>query len=132
MKKALSFLFLFLILPVYSEEAAQPVNQNPVNAVVQNITFMNCSKIFQANQEKLFYLTLAAISANKFNIDEMQTAGGYIIFSANKNKYLATIAKVDNTNSILKITPCNNTYNFHPGIVTNTFKYIDLNITAKI
>ena len=73
-------------------------------------------------------MTLASISANKFSIDEIQTANGYIIFTANRNKYLATIAKVDNSNSILKITPCNNIYNFPPGIITNTFKYIELNV----
>lgn len=131
MKKLVAIFLLFLVQPVYSEEAVQQPVQKPVS-VIQNINFANCTKIFEVNQEKLFYLTLASLSANKFNIDEMQTAGGYIIFSANRNKYLATIAKVDNANSILKITPCNNIYNFHPGIVTNTFKYIDLNLTAKI
>ena len=38
----------------------------------------------------------------------------------------------DEKNAILKITPCNNIYKFPPGIVTNTFKYIDLNLTTKI
>ena len=104
---------------------------NPLT-VAQNIMFENCTKIFGVNQEKLFYLTLASISANRFNIDEIQSANGYIIFSANRNKYLASIAKVDKSNAILKITPCNNVYNFPPGIITNTFKYIDLNLTAKI
>ena len=105
--------------------------QNPLT-VSQNIMFENCTKIFGVNQEKLFYLTLASISANRFNIDEIQSANGYIIFSANRNKYLASISRIDKTNSILKITPCNNVYNFPPGIITNTFKYIDLNMTAKI
>ncbi len=131
MKRILPILFMFLMLPVNAEEAVQVQVQTPA-APIQKITFKNCTKIFEVSQEKLFYLTLSAISANKFNIDEMQTAGGYIIFSANKNKYLATVSSVDNANSILKITPCNNTYNFHPGIVTNTFKYIDLNLAVKI
>jgi len=98
----------------------------------QNVSFEDCTKIYGINQEKLFYLTLASISANRFNIDEIQSANGYILFSANRNKYLATISKVDRTNAILKITPCNNIYNFPIGILTNTFKYIDLNLTAKI
>lgn len=118
-------LSLFLINPVFAEET-QPIT------VPQNISFQNCTKIFAVNKEKLFYLTLASISANKFNIEEIQTANGYIIFTANRNKYLATTAGVDNTNAILKITPCNNLYKFPPGIIINIFKYIDLNLNIDI
>lgn len=109
----------------------QPATYQPIT-VAQNIMFENCTKIFQVDNEKLFYLTLASISANKFTIDEIQTANGYIIFTANRNKYLATIGKVDNANSILKITPCNNVYYFPPGILLNTFKYIDMNLNVEI
>ena len=141
MRKLLILFGLLLVVPFYSSaeettgQAAQVVQAsstvNPLT-VAQNIMFENCTKIFSVNQEKLFYLTLASISANRFNIDEIQSANGYIIFSANRNKYLASIAKVDKTNAILKITPCNNVYNFPPGIITNTFKYIDLNLATKI
>ena len=131
MKKIfLIFSLIVLTLTSSAEEVQQKV-QTPIT-VSQNIMFENCSKIFGANQEKLFYLTLASISANRFHIDEMQSSNGYIIFSANRNKYLATVGKVDNTNSILKITPCNNVYNFPPGILINTFKYIDLNLATNI
>ena len=132
MKKYLLILSLFFMPYAAAEDAApqKPV-QNPLT-VSQNILFDNCTKIFGINQEKLFYLTLASISANRFNIEEIQSSHGYIIFSANRNKYLATISKIDKTNAILKITPCNNVYNFPPGVITNTFKYIDLNMTTKI
>lgn len=139
MKRLLILLgLIFFTGCAMAEESAQTAQTeqpkptpNPLT-VAQNIMFENCTKIFGVNQEKLFYLTLASISANRFNIDEIQTSNGYIIFSANRNKYLASIAKVDKTNAILKITPCNNVYNFPPGIITNTFKYIDLNLTTKI
>ncbi len=133
MRELLIILSLFITPYVMAEEiAVQPKpTPNPLT-VSQQIMFENCTKIFGVNQEKLFYLTLASISANRFNIDEIQSANGYIIFSANRNKYLATISKVDKTNAILKITPCNNVYNFPPGVLLNTFKYIDLNLTAKI
>ena len=132
MKKYFIILSLFFMPYAAAEEVViqKPV-QNPLT-VSQNILFENCTKIFGINQEKLFYLTLASISANRFNIEEIQSSHGYIIFSANRNKYLATISKIDKTNAILKITPCNNVYNFPPGIITNTFKYIDLNMTTKI
>ena len=126
-------LLSLLLLPnVIAEDNLAHLTGTNQLTTSQNIMFENCTKIFGINQEKLFYLTLASISANKFNIDEIQSANGYIIFSANRNKYLASIAKIDKSNAILKITPCNNIYNFPPGIITNTFKYIDLNMTTKI
>ena len=122
MKKLLTVFAILFVLPAFAEEAqTQPAVQNPLT-VPQNIAFENCTKIFGINQERLFYLTLSSISANKFNIDEIQTSNGYILFTANRNKYIATVAKVDDKNSILKITPCKNTYNFPPGIIINTFK----------
>ena len=125
MKKLLLFISLLFIPFVFAEETA------PITAP-QNIAFENCTKIFAVNKEKLFYLTLASLSANRFTVDEIQTANGYVIFTVNRNKYLATVAGVDSSNSILKITPCNNVYNFPPGIVMNMFKYIDLNLNTEI
>ena len=132
--KKLFIIFSLLLIPYASAEETVVQPKPVVNplTVSQHIMFENCTKIFGINQEKLFYLTLASISANRFNIDEIQSANGYIIFSVNRNKYLASVAKVDKTNAILKITPCNNVYNFPPGVITNMFKYIDLNLTAKI
>ena len=130
-KLLLCFCLLFLINNTSYADVAQMSASVPLTTP-QNISFEDCTKIFGVNQEKLFYLTLASISANRFNIDEIQSANGYIMFSANRNKYLATVSRVDKTNAILKITPCNNVYNFPPGILTNTFKYIDLNLTTRI
>ena len=132
MKKVILFLALLLIPTAFAVEQPRPANSTPPITVPQNIMFQNCTKIFAVNKEKLFYLTLASLSANRFTIDEIQTTNGYIIFTVNRNKYLATVASVDSANSILKITPCNNVYNFPPGILLNTFKYIDLNLNTEI
>ena len=128
----LSFLFAFCVAyaePV--ENVAQPAAATPITQP-QNIAFENCTKMFPVNKEKLFYLTLSAVTANKFSIDEIQTQNGYIIFSAANNKYLATIAGIDADNSILKITPCNEIYFFPPGIFLGMFKYIELNLNTEI
>ena len=129
MKKILLICFISMCAIV---NAAEQTTAYKLVTVAQDITFENCTKIFSINNEKLFYLTLASVSANKFTIDEIQTANGYIIFTANKNKYLATIGKVDKDNSILKITPCNNIYFFPPGILLNIFKYIDINLDTYV
>lgn len=130
MKKLLLIIFTLLYFQaVYAVE--QSAVYQPLT-VSQNIMFENCTKIFPIDSEKLFYLTLTSISANKFKIDEIQTSNGYVIFTVNRNKYLATIGKIDNSNSILKITPCNNVYYFPPGILLNIFKYIDMNLNIEI
>lgn len=131
MKKVLLTFILALSSITYAAEISQQNVQQPLT-VPQNIIFEDCTKLFATNKEKLFYLTLASLTANRFLIDEVQTTNGYVIFTVNKNQYLATIAGVDSTNSILKITPCNNVYNFPPGILVNTFKYIDLNINTEL
>ena len=120
-------LLLFLMPAFAIEETSTP----PVT-VSQNVNFEDCTKMFAINKEKLFYLTLGAISANKFVVDEIQTANGYVIFTAANNKYLATVASIDNLNSILKITPCNDIYYFQPGIVLNMFKYVEVNLNKEI
>ena len=131
MKKFFLLISSLFCASVFAQDTTIPAVQSSIT-IPQNIMFENCTKIFEVNKEKLFYLSLASLSANRFLIEEVQTTNGYIIFSANKNKYLATIAGVDNANSVLKITPCNNVYHFPPGILINTFKYIDMNVNTEI
>lgn len=122
---------LFIMQLSYAEVAQTPQAQQPATTY-QNINYEDCTKIYNLDKEKLFYLSIGAINANKFKLEEIQTQNGYLIFSTGKNKYLATVAKIDNDNSILKITPCNNLYYFQPGIITNIYKYIDLNKDTEL
>ena len=94
---------------------------------VQNVPFEQCTKIFKINNENLFYLTIASINANRFNITELQSKKGYILFNAVGKEFLANVVKIDSNNSVLRITPVNNVYYFQPGIVLNIFRYIELN-----
>ena len=79
-------LILLIILSTgvcFSDTPAQnPAQPLPSITTPQNIKFENCSKMFAVNKDKLFYLTLGSITANKFTIDEIQTENGYIIFTS--------------------------------------------------
>ena len=97
----------------------------------QNVTFDNCTKVFNTDNSSLFFLTLAAINANRFDIDEIQSNSGYILFTAVNKQFLATISNVNTSQGLLKITPVDGLYYFQPGICSNIFKYIDLNISKK-
>ncbi len=98
----------------------------------QSVSYDDCTKDYNISAEKLFYLTLASISANKFDVKEMQSKTGYILFRAANRDFLATVVYYSLSKSMLKITPANNNYYFPPGIVTNIFKYIDLNMEKPI
>lgn len=116
---------MLLFQPVYAEEGQ--VSQNVSATSYQNIPYEDCTKMYNIDKETLFYLAIGAVNANRFGIEEVQTNDGYVIFSTGKNKYLVTVAGIDKDNSIIKITPCNNLYYFQPGIISNIYKYIDLN-----
>jgi len=116
-----------VVKPVSSQSSAP----NPA-VVPQMISFQKCTKIFPVDSERLFYLSLASITANRFNINEIQSKSGYILFSVRQKQFLLSIATVDKKNAIVKITPANNNYYFPEGIVTNIFKYIDLNTDTEI
>lgn len=92
----------------------------------QNVPFEHCTRIYPMTSEKLFYMTIASINANRFETVEMQSKMGYILFNAVNKEFLASIVNVDNGKSMLKITPTNNNYYFAPGIVSNIYKYIDM------
>lgn len=98
----------------------------------QPVDFGACGRFFKFNGNKLFYLTLASINANRFEIKEIQSKSGYILFVVGQRPFLASIIKVDAKSSMLKITPCNNVYYFPVGIVQNMFKYIELNANTPI
>ena len=134
MKNILLFLtFILTISLAYANvDSVKTVESQLPITQPQNVSFEACTKMFAVKKEKLFYLTLSSITANKFSVDEIQTQNGYIIFSAANNKYLATVAGIDSDNSILKITPCNNIYFFPPGIFLGIFKYIELNLNMEI
>lgn len=118
-----------MALPVYSEENAVSLS---TLVTPQNISFETCTKTFPMNNERLFYLAIAAVNANRFEIKEIQSKTGYILFSAVGKEFLASVISIDKYRSMLKITPANNNYFFAPGIVLNIYKYIELNTNEHL
>lgn len=125
------FLILCLLLIGHNAFAAQNFeNVSPIQP--QIIDFSLCNKYFSVDKQTLFYLTMSGLNENKFKIDEIKSRSGYILFTAAHKQYLASVIKIDSKNSLLKITPCDNTYYFPSGIVTNLFKYIELNSKSPV
>lgn len=132
----LCFGLFFLSHSVNCEEVYSPITiyQPTISTLItpQNVSFENCTKEYAMNQEKLYYLAISAINANRFEVVELQSKTGYILFKAVNKEFLATVVKLGVNKSMLKITPTNNNYYFALGIVSNIFKYIDLNVSENI
>lgn len=121
-------LILFLSPPVLSAE------QMSLSTLIttQHIQYENCVKVFNVDNVTLLYLTIAAINANRFSIDEIQSKSGYVLFTAVNKQFLAAASNVNTNQSMLRITPVDNNYYFQPGIISNIYKYIDLNTSKKV
>lgn len=134
MERSIKLLLLFGILsiltiqPSYSEGESLSLSTLITS---QNVAFDNCTKVFNTDNASLFYLTIAAINANRFEINEIQSTSGYIMFTAVNKQFLATISNVNTSQGLLKITPVDGGYYFQPGICSNIFKYIELNLSKK-
>ena len=121
--------FLITVLMLVAGNCAFAEDGMSLSTLVtpQNIDYNICTRNYILTPEKLFYMAIASINANRFTIDEIQSKTGYILFTAVNKQYLASVVKVDSNKSMLRITPTNNNYFFAPGIVLNIFRYIDLN-----
>ena len=123
----LSFVFSISCSPSF---AVEQMNLSTL-ITAQNVKYETCTKVFNTDHGSLFHLAIAAINANRFTIDEIQSKSGYILFTAVNKQFLATVVNVNTNQGMLKITPVDNNYFFQPGIVLNVFKYIELNLNKK-
>ncbi len=134
MKKLVMFGLMLLLaaIPAFAEEnpAAQLAEIELVTP--QNIDFSKCVQTFNFPVEKLFYMSILAINANNFQIEELQSKTGYILFRAVNKNFLMSVVKIDADHSMLKITPADNVYFFPYGIVHNIYKYIELNADEQL
>ena len=127
-KKFLFGIFFMMLLFINAGFSEEPTYQEMVTP--RNVAFDECTKSYNMPVDKLYLLSIDSISANRFEIKELQSKMGYVLFRAAGKDFLATSAYYGANKSILRITPANNNYYFAPGIVLNIFKYIDLNSDA--
>ena len=84
----------------------------------------DCTKTFPVGFEKLYYLTLAGVNDCNYNIDEVQSKNGYVVFNTGGRKFLAAVIYVSSSKSMLRITPYNGNYEFDGAIPQNLFNYV--------
>lgn len=132
MKLFLTTMFLTLALalsvPAFAEDqidSAQPKSSSYTN-------YKDCIRLYKLPFDKLYLLALSSVNANKFEIEEMQSRNGYIIFSDGGREYLLSVLKKDKSFTFLKIAPCDNNYYFSPTIPYKIFNYVDLRFNSEV
>lgn len=134
MERILNKIFVILLAVIFCAVPAFALeDEMSLSTLVtsQNINFENCTKVFNTDNVSLFYLTISAINANRFKIDEIQSSSGYVLFTAVSKQFLASVSNVNTSQGMLRITPADGNYYFQPGIVLNIYKYIELNLSKK-
>ena len=120
---------VFMLIPLGANSEEQMNLSTLITA--QNVKYDSCTRVFNIDNINLYYLTIAAINANRFKIEEIQSKSGYVLFTAVNKQFLATVSNVNTNQAMLKIVPADENYYFQPGIVLNIFKYIELNLNTK-
>jgi len=123
----ITILLFVIAIPAFSQTDA-PQTAAP-SVPYTNSSY--CYRMFSGSPEKLFYLTMSAITENNYAINEVQTKEGYILFAAGNKEFLATVANIDDKSALVKIAPADNSYYFAQSIVNNIFAYIVQNIDAE-
>lgn len=86
-------------------------------------------KIYPKDADNMFMFALNAISSdNKFNISEIQTKNGYILFTSGSKYYLLTVTKRFKNQSEVKILPQNSDFTLGSETAQTVFNLIDSEI----
>ena len=88
-----------------------------------------CYKIYPVDADNLFMSSLNVLSSsNKYNISEIQSKNGYILFLTGSKYYLLTITKRYKNQSEIKILPQNSDYSQGSSVALAIFNLLDSEI----
>lgn len=107
-------------------------NQVKAQTTANYTNYKECIRLYKLPVQKLYFFALSSINSNKFEVKEMQSRNGYVIFEADGREFLLTAMKRDKSYSYLRLTPCDNNYYFSPTIPQKIFRYVDVNFNEDI
>jgi len=89
-------------------------------------TLENYYKIYSKDADVLYMNALSALnSSSKFEVVEMQSRNGYILFLAGNKYYLLTLTKRYQNQTEIKIMPQNSDFSTSDEVVGHVFSLID-------
>jgi hypothetical protein len=94
--------------------------------------FEDSFKIYPKDADTIFMNALSAInSSNQFEIAEMQTKNGYILFLYGSRYYLLTVTKRYQNQTEVKIMPQNSDFSQGSTVAVEIFKLIDAKLLTQ-
>ena len=105
-------------------------------ALLSSITyatiFEDSFKIYPVEADNLFMTTLSAInSSNRFEVVEIQSKNGYILFLYGSKYYLLTLTKRYQNQTEIKILPQNSDFSQGSEVAQTIFKLIDAKLLTQ-
>lgn len=86
----------------------------------------DCYKIFPKSADVVYMSALSALSSSsKYDISEIQSKNGYILFLNGAKYYLLTVTKRYQNQSEVKILPQNSDYSQGTSVAKNVFSLIE-------
>ena len=93
------------------------------------MTLENYYKIYPKEADSLYMSALSALnSSSKYEIVEMQSRNGYILFLAGNKYYLLTLTKRYQNQTEIKIMPQNSDFSTSDEVVGHVFALIDMSL----
>ena len=94
--------------------------------------FEESFKIYPKNADDLFMSAISAINqSDKFEIAEIQSKNGYILFLYGSKYYLLTLTKRYQNQSEIKVMPQNSDYSQGSAVAREVFALIDAKLSQK-
>lgn len=98
-------------------------------ALADESLLSSCNKTYKTDADTLFLTTLSTLNGTgQFDVLEMQTKSGYILFRTASKDYVATISKIGTSVSSIKILPQNSNFSNGTTVQRAIFEAIDANL----
>ncbi len=95
-------------------------------AFADNGVLQNSYKIYPKDADSLFMYAMNALSSDgRYNISEIQTKNGYILFTNASKYYLLKVTKRYQNQSEVKVLPRNSDFSLGYETAQNVFSLID-------
>lgn len=132
----LRIIFSILVLCFFTGSAyaqvQDDIDSTHAKTVASYTNYKDCIKLYKLPFDKTYLLALSAVGANNYEIVEMQSRNGYVIFKAGNREFLLSVLKKDKNYTFLKLSPCDNNYYFSPQIPFKIFNYVALHFNNEV
>lgn len=90
-------------------------------------------KLYEKEYSVIFSSILTSLTDADFNIHEIDSGKGYIVFSlTNGKKFVIAITNIDSKKNYVKIMPYDSKYDFPSEIIQLLFEKVDLALADKV